>query len=201
MKAFFYKLWMRRNHTKISSSVTLIGIPGITIGNYSQINPYCYLKSEPPNGELIIGNHVVINRFSHISAKNSKVKINDFSYVGYNNWIGGQGNITIEQNFISGMNVVIISSNHDYRNISIPYYKGEEIKRDIFIGKHVWIGANSVILPGVSIGDGVVIGAGSIVTGNIPSNVIVAGSPAQAIKQIDQPIEYRIRRIVQHEHI
>lgn len=187
---------MRRRYTRISVSVTLIGIPRILIGNYCRIDPYCYLKSEKPNGKLIIGNHVVISRFSHISAKGSKVEIKEFSYVGYNNWIGGRGNITIGQNFISGMNLVIISSNHDYYNITVPYYMGEEIEKDILIGGNVWIGANSVVLPGVSIGDGTVVGAGSIVTKDVPPNVIVAGNPAKVLEQIDQKIKDRIWHVI-----
>ncbi|MBA7653678.1 2,3,4,5-tetrahydropyridine-2,6-dicarboxylate N-acetyltransferase [subsurface metagenome] len=181
-----YKLKKLTNHTKISISATLIGVSNIYIGSNCRIGPYCYLKSEDLDGELHIGNDVVINRYSHISAKGSRVEIKNFSYVGYNNWIGGRGNITIGQNFISGMNIVIISSNHDYYNIIVPYYMGEEVSKDISIGDNVWIGANSVVLPGVSIGAGSVIGAGSIVTQDIPPNVFAAGNPAKVINQIQR---------------
>jgi acetyltransferase-like isoleucine patch superfamily enzyme len=63
--------------------------------------------------------------------------------------------------------------------------------RDLFskgpvrIGKRVWIGENACILPGVSIGDGAVIGAGSVVTKDIPPNSIAAGNPAKVIRTID----------------
>jgi acetyltransferase-like isoleucine patch superfamily enzyme len=55
----------------------------------------------------------------------------------------------------------------------------------IIIGNNVWIGSNSTILPGVVIGDNSIIGAGSVVTKNVPSNVIVAGVPAKVIKKIE----------------
>ena len=55
----------------------------------------------------------------------------------------------------------------------------------IFIGNNVWIGANCCILPNVHIGDNCVIGAGSVVTKDIPSNSVAAGNPAKVIKKID----------------
>ena len=53
------------------------------------------------------------------------------------------------------------------------------------IGKKVWIGSDCTILPGVKIGDGAVIGAGSVVTKNVHANSIAVGSPARVIKQIE----------------
>jgi acetyltransferase-like isoleucine patch superfamily enzyme len=58
-----------------------------------------------------------------------------------------------------------------------------KLHTDTFIGKRCFIGANSIIMPGVTIGDEVIIGAGSVVTKNIPSNTIAAGNPAKIIKE------------------
>jgi len=58
-----------------------------------------------------------------------------------------------------------------------------DIKKPVEIGKYAWIGMNSIILPGVKIGDGSVIGAGSMVTGNVGDMVIVAGNPAKEIRK------------------
>ena len=62
--------------------------------------------------------------------------------------------------------------------------EGIEYARPITVGNNVWIGGNVVILPGVEIGDNVTIGAGSVVTKNIPSNVIAYGNPCRVIKNI-----------------
>lgn len=56
------------------------------------------------------------------------------------------------------------------------------LQSDVFIGRNCFIGANSIILPGVTIGDEVVVAAGAVVTKNVPSNTIVAGNPAKQIR-------------------
>lgn len=61
-----------------------------------------------------------------------------------------------------------------------------ETAKPIHIGKKVWIGANAVILPGVHIGDGSIIGAGSVVNKDIPENVIAAGNPCRVIREITE---------------
>ena len=69
----------------------------------------------------------------------------------------------------------------------------------VHIGNNVWIGAGSVLLPGVSIGDNSVIGAGSIVTKDIPANVVAVGNPCRVLREIgehDREFYYRDRRIV-----
>jgi len=78
-------------------------------------------------------------------------------------------------------NVSIITVNHDYSKI------GKEAQRchktaPVNIGKNVWIGANAIILPGVTIEEGAVIGAGSVVSDNIPAYTIAVGIPAKPIK-------------------
>ena len=62
---------------------------------------------------------------------------------------------------------------------------GPELGQPITIGEDCWFGGNAIVLPGVSIGRGVVVGAGSVVTKDVPDFVVVAGNPARVLKQID----------------
>lgn len=73
---------------------------------------------------------------------------------------------------------MIITSTHDYNQFSTV------IGKPVTIGKHCWITSNVTILPGVTIGDNTVIGAGSVVTKDIPSGVFAAGNPCKVIKPI-----------------
>ena len=76
----------------------------------------------------------------------------------------------------------MFSSNHNTKDVSLPMNVQPWVERDIVIGNDVWIGSNSVILAGVKIGDGTVIGAGSVVTKDIPAFVVAGGVPARTIK-------------------
>jgi lipopolysaccharide O-acetyltransferase len=83
-------------------------------------------------------------------------------------------------------NVLISSENHGMNPESdIPYMDQDLIARDVVIKDGAWIGQNVCILPGVTIGEKSIIGAGSIVTKSIPDYCIAAGNPAKVIKKYD----------------
>jgi len=71
---------------------------------------------------------------------------------------------------------------------SIERNKGLEFARPIIVGNNVWIGANVTVVPGVTIGDNCVIGAGSVVTKDIPDNTVAVGNPCKVIKSIDKQV-------------
>lgn len=81
-----------------------------------------------------------------------------------------------------GPGVHVITSNHKYMDITIPMSKQENLEYSVIIGKDVWIGTNSILLPNIIISDHVIIAAGSIVTKDIPPYAIVGGNPAKIIK-------------------
>lgn len=91
--------------------------------------------------------------------------------------------VTIGDNCMFGPHVQIYTATHPVefkaRN------SGKELAKPITIGNNVWIGGNATICPGVSLGDNVVVGSGSVVTKNFPDNVVIGGNPAKIIKTID----------------
>ena len=110
----------------------------------------------------------------------SGIVIGDNSGIGVNCSIHGP--LTIGDNVMMGPEVVILTSSHNFDNIYIPMLKlGSSIK-SVVIGNDVWIGTRSIILPGVKIGNGVIIGAGAVVTKDIPDYAIVGGVPAKVIR-------------------
>ena len=91
--------------------------------------------------------------------------------------------ITIGNNVMMGPCVKMFVQNHNFSRTDIPMnQQGDSSIRPIVIGDDVWIGANVIILPGVSVGTGSVIGAGSVVSKSIPEYSVVAGNPAKIIK-------------------
>ena len=93
------------------------------------------------------------------------------------------GGVEIGDRTLIGYRAQILSSNHRIPdNRSQIFNSGHEYKK-VTIGKDVWIGANAIILPGIEVGEGAVVAAGSIVTKNVAPFTIVGGNPAQLIKQ------------------
>lgn len=99
----------------------------------------------------------------------------------------GTGEVVINDYFHSGMGLTIISSNHEFdRGTEIPYSRGSTFNKKVNIGEFVWCGHNVTIMPGVNIGEGVVIAAGSVVTKSVPNFAVVGGVPAKIIKYRDK---------------
>lgn len=109
------------------------------------------------------------------------IEIGENFYSNHNLTILDPGKIIFGDNVFIGPNCGFYTAGHpidvELRN------KGLEYAKPITVGNNVWFGGNVVVLPGVTIGDNVVIGAGSIVVNDIPSNVVAVGNPCQVIKE------------------
>jgi len=112
------------------------------------------------------------------------IEVGENFFANYNLTILDVAKVTIGKNVQIAPNVSIYTAGHpihpDTRNT------GYEYGIPITIGDNVWIGGNVVILPGVKIGDNVVIGAGSVVTKDIPDNVIAMGNPCKIVREITE---------------
>ena len=115
------------------------------------------------------------------------IKMGDYCYVNVNCSFIDDGEIEIGDHTEFGPNVVIATVGHPIN----PEYRPIMYAEKVTIGKNCWIGASVTILPGVTIGDNSVIGAGSVVTKDIPANVIAYGNPCKVIREInDDDMKY-----------
>lgn len=107
--------------------------------------------------------------------------------LGNNSGIGRRANIsgacTIGDNVIMGPEVCIFTMNHRTDRVDIPIkYQGNTEEREVFIGDDCWIGCRAMLLPGVKLGRGVVVGAGAVVSKDVPDYSVVVGNPARVVK-------------------
>ncbi|MBQ4630515.1 MAG: acyltransferase [Clostridia bacterium] len=166
---FFYNLIAK--HLPKSSSIVNIG--------QKKIRALC--------GKLILkkcGKNVNIEKGASFS---SGICLGDNSGIGVRASISG--NCTIGNDVMMGPDCIIHTRNHRFDDITKPMNtQGFQEEKPVVIGNDVWIGSRVTILPGVTIGNHVIIGAGSIVTKDIPDYAIAAGNPARVKKYRNEKV-------------
>lgn len=140
-------------------------------------------KDIVPFNIFVMGDYSVVEDYTIINNAVGDIVIGNHTRVGLGNTLIGP--VTIGDKVNLAQNVVISGLNHNFEDIDKPIAIQGVTTQQITIEDNVWIGANSVVLPGVHIGRHVVIGAGSVVSRDIPSYSVAIGTPARVVKQYD----------------
>lgn len=127
-----------------------------------------------------VGDNVVIRRSAKLDNAHNIFLHND-CYIGENVRLLAAGTITIGDHVAIGERVIVFTNNHDYKSKDMFPYSYDTIVQNVELAGDNWIGACSIILPGVRIGKGAIVGAGSVVTKSVPDCAIVGGNPAKII--------------------
>lgn len=139
---------------------------------FAEIGKDCYI--EPPFHANFGGKHV---------------HFGDYVYANFNLTLVDDGHIYVGDSTMFAPNVVVATAGHPI----LPSLRdrGLQFKADVHIGSNVWIGAGAKIMPGITIGDNTVVGAGSVVTKDLPANVVACGVPCKVVREInDRDKEY-----------
>lgn len=153
------------DNVQISDRASFYGASRISIGNNTRIDDFCILSAG--EGGIFIAEHVHIAVFSSLI---------------------GAGKITISDFCNISSRVSMYSSNDDYSGVcmtnpTVPVKYTNVAHADVFLGRHVIVGSGSVVLPGVTLEEGVAVGALSLVNRNCEAFGIYAGNPARRIKE------------------
>ena len=138
----------------------------------------------PPYRRFWLGRRSVIESYCCINNAVGDVTIGDYTRIGIHCTVIGPVCIGHHVNLAQGITVTAL--NHNFADTNRRIDEQGISTRPVVIGDDVWIGANAVILPGVTIGRHVVVAAGAVVTKDVPENTIVAGVPAKVIKKIEE---------------
>lgn len=157
----------------------------LKIGDDSSLE--CHVTFESPEGEVIIGNRCIIGGSQLISR--SKIEIEDDVFIAWGTYLYDHNSHSLDYRH----------REEDLRQQIADYRSGGDIlankdwshvvTKPIKVCSHAWIGLNCLILKGVTIGRGAIVGAGSVVTKDVPAWTVVAGNPARVVKEL--PLELR----------
>ena len=111
-----------------------------------------------------------------------RIEVGDHTSLTDHTRLDGRGGLSIGDHTLVGFESVIITLSHEYERVDIPIHEQGARKAPVRIGNDVWIGCRAIIQPGVSIGDHAIVGAGAVVTRDVPAGAIVGGVPARVIR-------------------
>ena len=188
LRSFFYKLVISaKSFPVFEQGIIIKQAKYLTLGKNVFIDSNVYLHGGK-NG-INIGNNsrimhqAELNVYNFRNLKNSKINIGDNCVVGPYSIITGQFGVDIGDNVIIAPRVSILPINHNYQKTTITIAEQGILGKGIKIKNNVWIGAHAVILDGVTINEGSVIAAGSVVKNDVPKYSLVGGVPAKILKQ------------------
>ena len=172
----------------IGKGVTIRQASYIRVGSNFTAQDHCEINGLSQKG-LVFGDKVSIGSYAIIRPTNLYggdagvgLKVGNNSSIGPFAYIGCSGYIEIGDNVMISPRVSIYSENHNFEHSERPMIEQGVTRSYVKIENDCWIAANAIILAGVTVGKGAIVAAGAVVTKDVPPFSIVAGNPAQVIK-------------------
>jgi acetyltransferase-like isoleucine patch superfamily enzyme len=149
----------------------LYGERYIRLGAHSIIGPHCTLSAGvAPDHEL---------------DRDTVVSIGDGCLIGRGSGIVAHESVVIGDDVFTGHHVYITDANHGYEDPDVPIGRQFAASRPVTIGAGSWLGHGTIVLPGSHVGRHVVVGAGSVVVGDLPDFSVAVGAPAKVVRRLD----------------
>jgi acetyltransferase-like isoleucine patch superfamily enzyme len=149
----------------------VFGEQWIHVGSHTLIGPQVTLSAGMVPGQTMVTDPVI--------------RIGDRCMIGRGSSVVGHLSIDIGDDVWTGPSVYITDQNHGYADVSVPISRQWPVDATVRVGAGSWLGAGAAVLPGASIGEHVVVAAGSVVKGTVPDRCVVAGSPARIVRWYD----------------
>ena len=137
------------------------------------------------SGTITVGRDCRIRKYAVIAPSGGRISIGENSLVNAFGTLMGHGSVDIGTDVLIGPHTTIVAGNHTFDDPDTPIVHQEIVSEGIEIRDDVWIGANCTVLDGVTLGEGSVVAAGSVVTESVPAHTVVGGAPAEKIGERD----------------
>lgn len=156
-------------------------LPNINAGEGCKIKRSAMIRATD-GGTVTLGDDVHVGRVAEIIVKAGKLSIGDRTFIGQGSIIACHSSVSVGRNCLIAEYVTIRDQDHFIDNVSMPIAESGFRSSPIVIEDDVWIGAKATITRGVTIGKGAVVGANSVVTRDVESEIVVVGVPATLLR-------------------
>ncbi len=170
------------NAVDIQRGTEFYGVSNIELGHSAHIFRGTCIDAKGQNNKVVIGEAVLLNRSVEISGlDNTTIEIGEHTFINSHCSLVGPGHIKIGNNCLFGPRVALIAVNHQFTDLKTPIRLQGHTAKGITIEDDCWLGYGVVVVDGITIGRGSVIGAGAVITKDIPPFSIAVGVPAKVI--------------------
>jgi galactoside O-acetyltransferase len=154
----------------------------VFLGQRVMIGEHCFIDAHSLSGRIELKDDVWLSRDCYLVAgHDAEIVVEANAYIGHRCLFYGHGGIQLGQDALLANDVQLICGNHTFTRRDIPIRAQPTQERPIVIGDDVWLGASAIVLGGVTVGQGSVVGAGAVVTRDLPPYSIARGVPAQIV--------------------
>jgi acetyltransferase-like isoleucine patch superfamily enzyme len=161
--------WVLRRAERAGWRIRLWGASFIRVDGKLTIGDRVRLASRPVPLEIFVGAH-------------AELSIGDRVFINHGTSIAATERVLIGDRATIGPHCIVMDS--DFHRLEPDRRDEAPPSRPVTLGNNIWLGARVIVMPGVSIGDNTVVGAGSVVTRNLPPNVVAAGVPARVVRSL-----------------
>ncbi|MGD2205993.1 MAG: acyltransferase [Anaerolineae bacterium] len=154
----------------------------IRLGRRVMIGEGCFLDAHSLDGRIVLGDDVWLSRGCYVVAyPGVEVRIEDQAYIGHRCLLYGHGGIRVGRDVLMANDVQLICGNHTFARRDVPIRAQPTVEQPIVVEEDVWLGASAIVLGGVTVGRGSVVGAGAVLTHDLPPYSIARGVPARVV--------------------
>jgi acetyltransferase-like isoleucine patch superfamily enzyme len=154
----------------------------IRIGDDVVIDDNCLLDAKgETNGGIAIGSGVFVGRNTILSCKNGDIAIGDGANIGFNCEVFSASRVTVGANALFAAYCYVIGGGHNFEDPTRPIAEQGRRSAGVLVGEGVWLGAGAKVLDGVTIGAHAIVGAGAVLTVNVPDRGVAMGRPARVV--------------------
>ena len=162
----------------------VIRSPGrISIGNRVMIDDYVVLDAKGNTSMIKMGDEILVGRNTIISCNEAIIRVGNFVSIGPFCFFASKGLIEIGSNVSIGSGTHLLAGSHSFDDPDLPIIQQARTAKGIIVEENVWIGTGSKILDGVTVGRNSIVGAGAVVSKDVPAWTVVLGNPARVVEK------------------